>query len=62
MFQGTMAQIEETYGRVRRDGLGDLIFVHRNQVSSHVWKDLSDGERVCFAIGFAFSGPTAVGP
>ena len=60
VFQGTMERMEETYGRVRRDGPGDLIFVHRSLVGEEVWKDFRNGERVCFAIGFAFSGPTAV--
>ena len=32
VFQGTMERMEETYGRVRRDGPGDLIFVHLSQV------------------------------
>ena len=60
VFQGTMERMEETFGKVRRDGPGDLIFVHRNQIGKEVWKDCRNGERVCFAIGFAFSGPTAV--
>ena len=60
VFQGTMERMEETYGRVRRDGPGDLIFVHVNQVGKKVWETLGNGDRVCFGIGFTFGGPTAV--
>ena len=60
VFQGTMERVEETYGRVRRDGPGDLIFVHLNHVGEEAWRSLTHGERVCFAIGFTFGGPTAV--
>ena len=60
VFQGVIERLEETYGSVRRDGAGDLMFIHRREVGEDVWSLLSLGERVCFAIGFAFSGPIAV--
>ena len=60
VFQGTIERMEQTYGRVSRDGPDDLIFVHLNHVGEEVWQALTRGQRVCFAIGFAFSGPTAV--
>lgn len=60
VFQGTMERMEETYGSIRRDGLGDVIFVHVNQAGEDIWKTLRFGERVCFAIGFTFNGPIAV--
>jgi len=60
IFQGTVEQLEETYGRVRRDGPADLIFIHQNQAGEEAWAALSKGERVCFAIGFTFGGAIAV--
>ena len=59
VFQGALEQLEESYGRIRRDGLGDLVFVHSSQVRDDVWSIVNRGDRVCFAIGFCFNGPVA---
>jgi len=61
VFQGVVERLEQTYGRIRRDGPGDLIFVHVNQVADEVWELLKPHARVCFTVGFCFNGPTAVG-
>jgi Flp pilus assembly protein TadD/cold shock CspA family protein len=61
VFQGTAERIEQSYGKLRRDGPGDLIFVHSDKVSEETWAALKTGDRVCFVVGFSFSGPTAVG-
>ena len=58
--QGTVERLEQTYGRIRRDGLGDLIFTHANNVGAEVWPSLRTGARVCFVLGFSFNGPIAV--
>lgn len=58
VFQGSIERIEQSYGKVRRDGPGDLIFVHSNQVGDKVWAELRTGTRVCFEVGFCFNGPT----
>ena len=60
VFTGTMDRLEVTYGKIRRDGPGDFIFVHRDKVGEETWAAVTKGARVCFGIGFAFSGPTAV--
>ena len=60
IWWGTVERVEQTYGKIRRDGLGDLIFTHANNVKAEVWSSLGMGVRVCFALGFCFSGPGAV--
>jgi tetratricopeptide (TPR) repeat protein len=60
VFQGAVDRIEQTYGKIRRDGPSDLIFVHSNSVETSVWTSLESGTRVCFAVGFCFNGPTAI--
>ncbi len=61
VFQGSIERLEQTYGRIRRDGPGDLIFVHSTQVDEDLWERLRPGDRACFSIGLCMSGPTAVG-
>jgi len=59
LFQGTIEQIEFTYGRVRRDGAGDIVFVHSGNVEESVWQTLQRGSRVRFRVGYTFKGPNA---
>lgn len=60
VFQGSMERLEQTYGKIRRDGPADLIFVHSNNVSDDTWEGLATGMRVCFTVGFCMNGPTAI--
>ena len=60
VWWGTVERVEQTYGKIRRDGLGDLIFTHVSNVEAEVWSALRMGVRVCFVLGFCFSGPSAV--
>ena len=60
IFHGTVERIDSTFGRIRRDGTGDLIFAHANGVEEQCWKSLRQGGRVTFSIGYNFGGPNAV--
>ena len=60
VFQGTVSQIEFTYGRIRVDGTGNFIFVHSSNVKEQDWKSLRLRSRVQFHLGYSFSGPAAV--
>jgi cold shock CspA family protein len=59
-YHGSVSKKEISHGFVIRDGLGDWIFVHRNNIDEPVWKALSIGTRVLFQIGFNFKGPSIV--
>jgi cold shock CspA family protein len=59
VFTGTVARLEYGHGFVEQDGLGNWIFLHRNDVLPEVWETLHIGSRVKFAIGFSFSGVIA---
>lgn len=59
-FSGTINKKESTYGFISRDGFGDHIFLHMNNVSKELWNSIMIGDRVSFAIGFNFQGPTAI--
>lgn len=59
-FRGTVERLEESYGRIRRDGPGDLIFVHMDNVPEGTWSKMRRGERVAFQVGFCYRGPKAV--
>lgn len=59
VFQGTVVRIEGSYGWVEMDGARNHLFVHSSHVDAPVWQLLKRGDRVCFALGFSFSGPLA---
>ena len=57
-FRGEVFGMEATYCFIARDGMGDRIYAHRDNVGD-VWEDLSFRRRVAFRIAFAFGGPSA---
>jgi tetratricopeptide (TPR) repeat protein len=59
-FFGTIAQREYAHGFINRDGLGDWIFIHRNETNENVWNSIRAGVRVSFYIGFTLNGPIAL--
>lgn len=59
-FVGRIAKKEASYGFLEREGAGDWIYMRRENVSAELWKDLKVGDRVIFAIGFDYGGPTVV--
>ncbi|MBN3947382.1 MAG: SIR2 family protein [Nostoc sp. NMS7] len=60
VFVGRVNRLEAEHGFVIVDGRGDNIFFHRNNMESRTWISLKSGSRICFNIGFTFSGPIAV--
>ncbi len=60
VFTGAVARLEYAHGFVERDGLGDWVFLHRNDVVPELWESLSVRARVKFAVGFSFSGAIAL--
>ena len=59
-FRGVLVRLDDTYGWILRDGLGDRIYVREEYLSSGEWATLRERDRVEFSIGFSFGGPTAV--
>lgn len=57
-FRGAVTQVEASYARVRRDGVGDIIPIQRRMMSDSDWKELYQGARVRFRIAFNFFGPS----
>ena len=58
VFTGDVVRIEATYCFIARDGLGDRVYAHRDNVGE-AWSALAYRKRVCFRLGFTFGGPTA---
>jgi len=59
-FTGTLTRKEVTYGFIERDGRGDRVFTHRNDLDAEIWRLLQENDRVNFEIGFNFGGPIAL--
>ncbi len=59
-FFGRLDRREGSYGFIRRDGIGDSLFVHSAYIDSELWKDLKAGDFVTFEIGFNFGGPLCI--
>lgn len=57
--KGEIARMEATYCFIVRDGLGDQIHAHRDNMTL-VWDSLRYRSKVRFRIGFTFAGPTAI--
>jgi hypothetical protein len=57
-FHGEVARLEATYCFVARDGIGDLIYGHCDNLGE-AWGSLSPKSRVIFRIAFTFAGPSA---
>jgi len=60
VFSGNIARLDYAIGSVRRDGEGDLIFIHINEVGEDTWIRLAAGVRVTFSIGFTMNGAQAI--
>ena len=58
-FSGSVDRILGDYGFVIRDGLADAMFLHPNNIESHIWNHLERGVRITFSVGFNYWGPTA---
>ena len=59
IHRGSIARMEASYCFIARDGVGDWIYAHRNNISDAVWNILLMGTRVTFRIAFTFRGPNA---
>ena len=57
-FAGEIARMEATYCFIARDGVGDWVYGHRDNVG-YGWAALEYRKRVRFRLGFAFGGPSA---
>lgn len=58
-YRGTVSRLEATYFFIARDGHNDWIFCNRSNVDEVLWKQLVNGSRVAFRIGFNFRGSGA---
>ncbi len=58
-YRGTVSRLEATYFFIARDGHNDWIFCNRSNVDEVLWKQLVNGSRVAFRIGFNFRGAGA---
>lgn len=59
VFQGSISRMEYSYVWIRRDGVGDFVFGHRDNIGDDVWNKLDRDRRVRFRIGFNMWGPSA---
>lgn len=59
LFSGKLVRKDPSFGFVRRDGIGDDIFIHMNHVDKNIWDQIRSGTRIQFNVGFNFGGPTA---
>jgi tetratricopeptide (TPR) repeat protein len=59
-FQGSVAKIEAVHGFIERDGIGDWLFFHRNNMDEEFWDTLRPRMRVAFNIGFSYAGVRAL--
>lgn len=59
-FKGIIAKKEETFGSINRDGIGDSIFLHKNNIDKNDWNEIQVGDRLNFGIGFNFGGPIVI--
>ena len=59
-FAGRLSRIERGYAMIKRDGVGDSIFVPREHNSNRKLEELTRGERVRFTLAFNMRGPVAL--
>jgi len=57
---GVVARVEATYCFIARDGMGDWVYAHSNDISDDIWSHVQVGLRVRFRVGFTLKGPTAL--
>jgi len=60
VFTGSIVKLDAVYGFIERDGPGDWIFFHRDNVDDEKWERLQLRRRVEFHIGFSFAGVRAL--
>jgi cold shock CspA family protein len=58
-FEGRMSRPQGSYGFITRDGPGDSIYVHADNVPEDTWEILTVGTRVRFSIAFTWRGASA---
>jgi hypothetical protein len=58
-FHGNVVRVEATYCFIERDGFGEWIFAHRNDVGEPLWGQLKTTLRLSFQLGFSLRGPRA---
>ncbi|GAA5513092.1 hypothetical protein Dcar01_01818 [Deinococcus carri] len=58
-FTGVVGARRFKDGGIRRDGAGDLIYMHSRELPDEVWGLLERGRRVEFSLGFNYGGPIA---
>jgi tetratricopeptide (TPR) repeat protein len=58
-FAGGVTKTDATYCFVARDGVGDWVFAHRNDIDPKVWASIKVGTRLRFRIAFKLRGPAA---
>ncbi len=57
-FVGNLIRKPGNYGFLRVDGRGDDVFGHEN--NNEQWRNLTQGDKVNFGIGFTYKGPEAI--
>ena len=58
-FEGKLSRPQGSYAFILRDGPGDSIYVHAQDVAEDIWNALTLGTRVRFRIAFNLRGPRA---
>ena len=58
-FEGKMSSPQGSYAFITRDGPGDSIYVHAENVPDDTWEVLTMGMRVRFSIAFSMRGANA---
>ena len=56
-FEGKLSRPQGSYAFILRDGPGDSIYVHAQDVAEDIWNALTLGTRVRFRIAFNLRGP-----
>jgi cold shock CspA family protein len=59
VFYGSIVKKEVQYAFIRRDGFGDDLFVHKNNITEN-WDEYKVGRRMLFNLAFSYKGPLAI--
>lgn len=63
VFRGAVIKLEESYAFIKRDGIGDGIYVNRHSEETcgpqFVWEEMETNKRVSFNLAFRYLGPIA---
>jgi tetratricopeptide (TPR) repeat protein len=59
-FRGSITRLDYSSGWIRRDRVGDDLFIHKNAIEEEIWRKLGVTVRVRFGIGFSMNGALAI--